>query len=78
MRRGIDDPDQQARHEDSRAYYHSYVVKSAKNNGVIPFYWDKTTWSAEWGIFNREDGTVKDQKNLAGIMKGAAEGNYPY
>lgn len=77
-RRGISDADLQARHEDSRAYYHSYVVKTAKNNGVVPFYWDKITYSDAWGLFNRNDGTIKDRKNLSGIMKGAAEGHYPF
>ena len=77
-RRGISDPDLMSRHEASRAYYHSYVVKTAKTNGVVPFYWDTPTYGDAWAIFDRNNGAVKDRQNLEGIMKGAAEGNYPY
>lgn len=77
-RRGIADDELMSRHEASRAYYHSYVVKTAKNNGVVPFYWDTPTYGEAWAIFDRSTGTVKDQQNLDGIMKGAAEGHYPY
>lgn len=59
-------------HDKSVAYYGEYVTKVAKNNGCVPFYWETGT------VINRNNGSVKKQAVVDGIMKGAAEGKYPW
>ena len=61
------------RHRASRCYYHSYIVKSAKTNGAVPFLWDTPN-----EMFNRQTGAVIGPDNLAAIQQGAANGKYPY
>lgn len=61
------------KHRASRCYYHSYIVKSAKTNGAVPFLWDTPN-----EMFNRQTGAVIDPDNLAAIQQGAANGKYPY
>ena len=61
----------------SRAYYLEYVVRSAKNNGLVPFYWDNGGIQEEptinqMAIFDRKRLKVVDQPALAAIMRGAA------
>lgn len=63
----------EAMHRASRCYYHSYIVKSAKTNGAVPFLWDTPN-----EMFNRQTGAVIDPDNLAAIQQGAANGKYPY
>lgn len=63
----------EARHRASRCYYHSYIVKSAKNHGAVPFLWDTPN-----EMFNRQTGAVIDPDNLAAMQQGAADGKYPY
>lgn len=68
---------------DSRAYYLEYVTKSAKNNGLIPFYWDNGGMGNgdtqdQFGIFDRKGLKVFDQSAVDGIMKGAEAGVYPF
>ena len=63
----------EARHRASRCYYHSYIVKSAKNHGAVPFLWDTPN-----EMFNRQTGTVIDPDNLAALKQGAADGKYPF
>lgn len=63
----------EAKHRASRCYYHSYIVKSAKINGAVPFLWDTPN-----EMFNRQTGAVIDPDNLAAIQQGAANGKYPY
>jgi len=63
----------EAKHNASRAYYHKYLVRAAKNNGVIPCYWDTPN-----NMFNRSMGVVVDPDNLNAMMEGAQEGRYPY
>ena len=63
----------EARHRASRCYYHSYIVKSAKNHGAVPFLWDTPN-----EMFNRQTGTVIDPDNLAALKQGAAAGKYPF
>lgn len=63
----------EARHRASRCYYHSYIVKSAKNHGAVPFLWDTPN-----EMFNRQTGTVIDPDNLAAPKQGAADGKYPF
>lgn len=63
----------EARHRASRCYYHSYIVKSAKNHGAVPFLWDTPN-----EMFNRQTGAVIDPDNLAALKQGAADGKYPF
>lgn len=61
----------------SRAYYLEYVVRSAKNNGLVPFYWDNGGIQEEptinqMAIFDRKRLKVVDQPALDAIMRGAA------
>lgn len=63
----------EVRHRASRCYYHSYIVKSAKNHGAVPFLWDTPN-----EMFNRQTGTVIDPDNLAALKQGAADGKYPF
>ena len=60
------------RHRASRCYYHSYIVKSAKTNGAVPFLWDTPN-----EMFNRQTGAVIGPDNLAAIQQGAANGRNP-
>ena len=65
----------------SRAYYYEYVNRAAKNNGIVPFLWE-----TPGNIFDRGESSSDDdcsvvegrQVLLDGIMKGAAEGQYPF
>lgn len=59
-------------HRRSRAYYHSYIVSSAKRNGVVPCLWDTPN-----EMFNRSAGIVVDSDNLTAIMEGAKTA-YPF
>lgn len=58
-------------HLNSRAYFLKTVVKQAKANGIIPFYWDAggmgTNSSA---IFNRTNNTVFDAQALTALQDG--------
>ena len=66
-------------HLDSRAYYLKYVTQQAKNNGMVPFYWDNGGLGDKgFGIFNRNTNSAGDPKALSGLMQGAAAGVYPY
>lgn len=69
----------QEKHDDSRAWFAEYVTKQAKNNGMVPFYWDNgPTTANSCGIFDRSTGAVGDQKVLDGLFRGAEEGAYPF
>jgi len=58
-------------HLASRAYYFQYVVKQAKANGMVPFYWDEgNIGSNGFGIFNRNNTTVADTQALNGLLDG--------
>jgi endoglucanase len=58
-------------HLAARAYYLKYVVKQAKLNGIIPFYWDEGSITNNgFGIFNRSNNTVFDQQALTALMDG--------
>ena len=66
-------------HLASRAYYLQYVTAQAKNNGMVPFYWDNGgTGNNASGIFNRSMCTTFDRQALDGIKTGAANGMYPF
>jgi aryl-phospho-beta-D-glucosidase BglC (GH1 family) len=58
-------------HLASRAYYFQYVVKQAKANVIVPFYWDEgNIGSNGFGIFNRNNTTVADHQALKGLLDG--------
>lgn len=58
-------------HLNSRAYYLKTVVKQAKANGILPFYWDEgSTGDKGFGIFNRSNNTVFDTKALNALIEG--------
>lgn len=58
-------------HLASRAYYLKTVVKQAKANGLIPFYWDEGSLDDKgFGIFKRSDNTIYDQQALTGLLDG--------
>ncbi|WP_308991031.1 cellulase family glycosylhydrolase [Mariniflexile litorale] len=58
-------------HLNSRAYYLKYVVKQAKANGLLPFYWDEgSIGNNGFGLFDRSDNTVFDQQALDALIEG--------
>ncbi|MFA9187345.1 cellulase family glycosylhydrolase [Flavobacterium sp. FBOR7N2.3] len=58
-------------HLASRAYYLKTVVKQAKANGLLPFYWDEgSTGNNGFGIFKRSDNTVFDAQALNALLDG--------
>ena len=58
-------------HLDSRAYYLKTVVKEAKANGLLPFYWDAGgLGDTGSGLFDRSDNTVFDQQALDALLEG--------
>jgi endoglucanase len=58
-------------HLASRAYYLKSVVKQAKANGLIPFYWDEGSLNDKgFGIFKRSDNTIYDQQALTALQDG--------
>lgn len=59
------------KHLASRAYYLKYVVKQAKLNGLVPFYWDEGSLDNNgFGIFKRSNNTVGDTQALNALMEG--------
>lgn len=66
--------DNLALHLASRAYYHNYVTRQARKNGLVPFYWDNGgLGNNACGIFNRRTLTVGDQQTLDAIMSALGE-----
>ncbi|MDY0990221.1 cellulase family glycosylhydrolase [Flavobacterium sp. CFBP9031] len=58
-------------HLNSRAYYLKTVVKTAKTNGLLPFYWDEgSTGNNGFGIMNRTNNTVFDTQALNALIEG--------
>ncbi len=58
-------------HLASRAYYLKTVVKTAKANGLLPFYWDEGSMGDNsFGIFNRSNNTVFDAQALTALVEG--------
>jgi aryl-phospho-beta-D-glucosidase BglC (GH1 family) len=58
-------------HLESRAYYLKYVVKQAKANGLLPFYWDAGNMGVNtMSLFNRTNNTVYDQQALTALQDG--------
>ncbi|MCG6186154.1 cellulase family glycosylhydrolase [Maribellus maritimus] len=63
----------QEKHDESLAYFYKNVVEKAKNNGLVPFFWDNGS-----GIFNRETNLISDQQSYTGLIEGASAGIYPF
>lgn len=60
-----------ALHLQSRNYYHTYVVKKAVANGVVPFFWDIGAPDDQSGsIFDRRTTQVRGQQTLDALMAG--------
>jgi hypothetical protein len=58
-------------HLKSRADFLKYVVKQAKANGLIPFYWDAGNMGVNtMSLFNRTNNTVYDQQALTALQDG--------
>jgi endoglucanase len=58
-------------HLASRAYYLKYVVKQAKANGLLPFYWDAGNMGTNSSaLFNRTNNTVYDTQALNALIEG--------
>ncbi len=58
-------------HLKSRAYFLKTVVKEAKANGLLPFYWDAGNMGENASaLFNRSNNTVFDQQALDALVEG--------
>ncbi|MBN1953137.1 MAG: cellulase family glycosylhydrolase [Bacteroidales bacterium] len=58
-------------HLASRAYYLEYVTRKARENGILPFYWDAGGMgNMGSALFNRNNNTVYDQRALDSVMAG--------
>ena len=57
-------------HKAAREYYLEYVTRAAKQNGIIPVYWDNGhAGNNGFALFNRSTGAVVDQGALEAIMR---------
>lgn len=58
-------------HLDSRAFFLKYVVKQAKANGILPFYWDAGNLGVNtMSLFDRSKNTVYDGQALNALLDG--------
>ena len=58
-------------HLDSRAFFLKYVVKQAKANGILPFYWDAGNLGVNtMTLFDRSNNTVYDSQALTALQDG--------
>jgi hypothetical protein len=58
-------------HLASRAYFLKYVVKQAKANGLVPFYWDAGNLGVNtMSLFDRTNNTVYDSQALNALIEG--------
>jgi endoglucanase len=61
-----------ADHIKARNHYLNYVTKSAKANGLIPFYWDAgATGNNSTGLFDRSTGQIAHSDAVDAIISGA-------
>lgn len=67
-KRKLSAPSDQVLNENSVEFFGKYVVKSALENGIIPYYWDTPN-----NLFNRDSGQVLDRGVLKAMMEGAKE-----
>ncbi|PRD50709.1 DNA mismatch repair protein [Sphingobacterium gobiense] len=71
LRSGLTNQTALQNHRRSRNSYLTYVTKTAKKYGLIPFYWDNGVVEDNgFGIFNRLTTMVADQGALDAIMEG--------
>ncbi|MGB3800587.1 MAG: T9SS type A sorting domain-containing protein, partial [Lewinella sp.] len=63
-------------HLASRAYYLDYIVQEARDNGLIPVYWDNG-WGGENGfaLFDRATGATVDQGAVDALTADFLSGN---
>lgn len=73
----LKDPEMQKLYEESRAYYFKYVTKTAKDYGLVPFFWDDG-WN--FPLMDRNNNKVREGReiDMKALNEGAAEGVYPY
>ena len=73
----LEDPELQAKAEESRAYFMQYVTERAKNYGLIPFIWDDG-WN--FPLMDRRNCKVIEtrQMDMDALNKGAEAGVYPF
>ncbi len=58
-------------HQASRLYYLKYLMQKAKQNGILPFYWDAGNMGTNASaLFNRTSNTVYDQQAIDALMDG--------
>lgn len=58
-------------HLESRAFFLKYVVKQAKANGLLPFYWDAGNLGVNtMSLFDRSNNTVYDAQALTALKEG--------
>ena len=69
-KRKLSPPSDQDLNNSSVEYYNGYVVKSAINHGLVPFYWD-----INMGLFDRSKGIILDHGVLDSIIQGAGVRN---
>lgn len=67
-KRKLSAPSDQTLNERSVEFFDKYVVKSALENGIIPYYWDTPN-----NLFNRDSGQVLDRGVLKAMMEGVKE-----
>lgn len=59
----------QAKHIEARNYYLNYVTKAAKDNGLIPVYWDNgNTGDKGFALFNRSTGELVHSDALNALV----------
>lgn len=57
-------PKDLATHNEAVDYWLTYITKQAKNNRMLPFFWDTG------GVLDRKNYTVKDQRTITAIVAG--------
>ncbi|MGD9249406.1 MAG: cellulase family glycosylhydrolase, partial [Desulfobacteraceae bacterium] len=63
----------------SRNYWLTYNTAAAKQNGVIPVYWDNGyNGDNGFALFDRSTGDIVDQEGLNALLEGAGDPNQTY
>ncbi|MBP1618875.1 MAG: endoglucanase [Bacteroidetes bacterium] len=63
------DTDAEAAHVAARNYYLNYITKTAKANGLVPFYWDNgVTGNNGFGLFDRSTGQKAHSDAISAII----------
>lgn len=66
------EPELADKFEESRAYYHRFLIENLKNNGMAPFLWDVG------GYVSRYDYSIIDDTIIEAVLEGAEAGIYPF